>query len=86
MAVYLTTVDNPFNPETQFREWYSYDIAHGYDCSGRLARETATSYALSPGLNREEIERAIDEIVSLNENGLYRKFVTNSDEETENAA
>lgn len=26
----LTTVDNPWNPFTHFREWYVYDIMHGY--------------------------------------------------------
>ena len=27
---FLTTNDNPFNPFTQFKDWYSYDRALGY--------------------------------------------------------
>ena len=27
---FITTNDNPFNPFTQFKDWYSYDRALGY--------------------------------------------------------
>ena len=31
MASLLTTVDNPFNPHTNFDEWYAFDLRMGYD-------------------------------------------------------
>ena len=35
---YITTTDNPFNPQTQFDEWYEYDQMLGYNTSQRLAK------------------------------------------------
>lgn len=34
----LTTLDNPHNPYTNYREWYSYDMMLGYNTPQRLAR------------------------------------------------
>lgn len=28
----LTTIDNPYNPFTQFDDWFMFDIEHNYDC------------------------------------------------------
>lgn len=39
----LTTEDNPFNPFTQWIEWYSEDIRLGYDTCGLVARLSSTS-------------------------------------------
>ena len=35
---YITTTDNPFNPQTQFDEWYTYDTTLGYNTLQRLAK------------------------------------------------
>ena len=35
--VAITTLDNPFNPFTDFKQWYSYDIQMGYNTCERLA-------------------------------------------------
>lgn len=35
---YITTTDNPFNPQTQFDEWYTYDTTLGYKTLQRLAK------------------------------------------------
>lgn len=35
---YITTLDNPFNPQTQYDEWYEYDLMLGYNTTQRLAR------------------------------------------------
>ncbi len=75
MTAMLTTIDNPFDPFDQFDQWYDYDIRNGYNTCSYLARISATSTDLSDSLNSEEIERAIDEIVELNINGVYRKVV-----------
>lgn len=70
----LTTYDNPYNPITQFSEWYRFDQDKGYNCCGYLARIAHTSDSLSDDENDREIERAIDEIMKYNFLGLYRKF------------
>lgn len=69
----LTTIDNPYNPFTQFDDWLAYDTQKGYNTCGYLDRIAHSSHELSDEDNNLEIARAIDEIVSLNINGLYTK-------------
>lgn len=73
-VVYLTTVDNPYDPYSQWREWYYYDMVAGYSSCCYLDRVCHTSDQLSEEENLEEIERAIDEIVAFNPL-VYRKLV-----------
>lgn len=69
----LTTVDNPYDPFDQFDQWTAWDTSHGYDTSSFLARMIHQSYDLSEADQRLAIELAIDEIVSENISGMYRK-------------
>jgi len=70
----LTTVDNPYNPFTQFDEWQQFDERSGYFSSQYLARLTLSSGDLSDVDQSNAIEQAIDEIVQENVNGMYRKI------------
>lgn len=76
--VMLTTVDNPYDPFTQFDDWYNFDESKGYCSCGYLARIAKTSDELSDADQELAIEQAIDEIVELNVIGLYKK-VSKSD-------
>jgi len=69
----LTTIDNPFNPFTDFQEWRSFDETAGYHTLSFLARIVRTSDGLSEADQSLAIEEAIDEIVKENVNGMYRK-------------
>lgn len=69
----LTTVDNPFDPVTQWDDWLAYDESRGYFTNSFLARVARTSPDLSDADLESAIEYAIDEIVQENVNGLYRK-------------
>ena len=69
----LTTVDNPFDPFTQWDEWYAYDARHGYHTPSFLARIAFTSDDLSDADQALAIQSAIDEIVDENVLGIYRK-------------
>lgn len=71
----LTTIDNPFDPFTQFDKWFAYDEAHGYGCCSYLAKIMRTSDSFSIEDQMREKERAIDEIIKLNINGMYKKVV-----------
>lgn len=76
----LTTIDNPYNPETQWDDWYQFDSSHGYDTPGLLARMTITSDELSEldqDLAREE---AIDEIIRENVLGVLKKVKVSSED------
>lgn len=74
MVHMLTTVDNPYNPFTQFDEWLQFDERSGYFSSQYLARLTLSSGDLSDVDQSNAIEQAIDEIVQENINGMYRKI------------
>ncbi len=74
----LTTIDNPFNPFTQYDEWRSYDEDEGYFTNEYLARIATISSQLTDEMYDAEFERAIDEIVKLNLLGIYKK-VTKED-------
>lgn len=69
----LTTADNPWNPFTQFDEWFAWDTAHGYNTCAYLARIAVESPDLSNAQNNRAIEDAIDEIVKFNLTGNYVK-------------
>jgi hypothetical protein len=69
----LTTVDNPYDPFTQFDEWRAYDERQGYNTLSFLARVIITSNELSEADESLAIEEAIEEIVQENVLGLYRK-------------
>ena len=71
----LTTIDNPYDPFTQFDDWYNYDETKGYHSCAYLARIANTSPDLSDLDNQLEIEAAIDRIVKLNPLGIYIKAV-----------
>lgn len=69
----LTTTDNPYDPFTQFADWYRFDVDKGYDSCGLLSRCCATSSDLSETENKVAIESAIDEICFFNLSGMHTK-------------
>lgn len=71
----LTTTDNPFDPFTQWDDWYLYDFTCGYRTCEYLDRIACTSSDFSDEKNDKELERAMDEIVALNPLGIYVKKV-----------
>lgn len=74
----LTTFDNPYDPFTQFDEWYSWDVAAGYHTSAFLARIAVVSHEMSEADQELAIQLAIDEIVKENVSGMHRKVSENS--------
>jgi len=74
----LTTVDNPFDPFTRFDEWLEYDMRMGYHTSAFLARVAKVSNDLSEPDQALAIQQAIDEIVSENVSGMWRKVSRDS--------
>lgn len=74
----LTTLDNPFNPFEDFKSWFFFDVEKGYYTCAYLGRIVNLSDDMTQKEENEEIERAIDEIISLNPLGIYVK-VRNGD-------
>jgi hypothetical protein len=73
----LTTVDNPYDPFTQFDEWFAWDQTAGYHTPGLLARVANFSDELSPADQYLVIQDAIDEIVQENVTGMFKKVLRN---------
>ncbi len=71
----LTTTDNPYNPFTQFDDWYAFDVQKGYNSLSYLDRIARTSPELSPKEYLEAIDKAIDEIIRFNLTGNYVKVI-----------
>jgi hypothetical protein len=69
----LTTVDNPFDPFNQFKQWLVFDMDKGYNSCSYLDRIAHTSDQMSDEENDFEIERAIDEIVKYDFRNVYQK-------------
>lgn len=74
----LTTIDNPFNPFTQYDGWYAWDYRAGYHTPGALARQVITSDAMSDSDQMLSINQAIEEICSENVSGMYKKVSRDS--------
>lgn len=68
----LSTVDNPYNPHTQWSEWWAWDFPR-YDTLGLLGRVTVTSDELPPNLQEQAVDDAMDEIVEYNVSGKHIK-------------
>jgi hypothetical protein len=75
----LTTVDNPYDPVTQFDDWYAFDTAAGYGTLALLARVVKSSDELSDADQVLAIEQGIDEIVQENVSGLHTKVLISND-------
>lgn len=72
---FLTTSDNPYNPKTQFADWYRFDTLKGYNTCELLAALAHTSPGLSDIDNAIEEERVIDAVLKLNPTGTYQKIM-----------
>jgi hypothetical protein len=75
----LTTVDNPFDPFTQFEEWMTWDERAGYYTLSYLDRITKSSNDTSDADQELAIQNAIDSIVKENVSGMWRKVTENGE-------
>lgn len=73
--VMLTTFDNPYDPFTNFDEWFHYDLEKGYNSCSYLARVSRTSEEFTEQENNLQIEKAIDEIIQFDPFNIYKKVV-----------
>lgn len=73
--VTVTTVDNPFNPFDDFSSWFMFDTEKGYYTSSKLARLTHLEDDMTQKEENEEVERAVDELISIDPLDMYIKIV-----------
>lgn len=70
--VMLTTIDNPFNPHTDYDEWLAYDIEMGYNTNGLIDRIANVSDELSDEDYDSIVYEAMKEICMYNVLGIYK--------------
>ena len=68
----LTTIDNPYNPHTDYDEWLAYDLQMGYNTNALLDRVAGVSDELSDEDYDEIVLEAMKEIVKYNVSGVHR--------------
>ena len=61
----LTTVDNPYDPFTEFDAWLGFDVSKGYNTCAYLARVAVSSDELSEEEESEAVGRRTDTCNSL---------------------
>lgn len=83
-AVFVTTLDNPYDYFTQFDEWYAFDTEKGYNTCAYLARIAKTSKEMSDADYEQAVNDAVDEIVRLNVTGNYKKVQQKDQNEEKN--
>ena len=78
----LSTSDNPFNPFDEFDKWYKFDVTHGYDTCGYLARVCEHTEGLEDREERLSINDAIEDAIRFNLTGnriiVTRDAMTNA--------
>lgn len=74
----LTTTDNPFNPFTQFDQWYAYDtIVTRHNCCSLIAAQVGTSIDLSDEEEEKAIDNAIDQIILNDPLNIFTVAISN---------
>lgn len=74
--VWVTTVDNPFDPFTQWDQWYRFDENCGYQTCEHLALLSRVSTKLADAEIEDSIDFAINALCSFYEpNEVYRIVV-----------
>lgn len=61
----LTTVDNPYDPFTEWDSWLAYDEQQKYNTNGLLARLTSSINTLFDEENDKAIAHAVNVILEL---------------------
>jgi hypothetical protein len=68
----LSTSDNPYNPHTEWDDWYMWDLPR-YSSLALLGRVIVTSDELPVALQHEAYEEAVNIIVTENVSGVHIK-------------
>lgn len=71
--IMLTTFDNPYDPFDDFISWWMFDIEMGYNTCGLLGRIARYSEDFSVTEEKEDMERAIDQIIDNDFLNIYKK-------------
>lgn len=78
MADYMvTTIDNPWNPFTNYHNWLDFDMQHGYNTDQWIYILTRGSNDLPKEENEELIDAGVARLLELDPFGLHVKVYEN---------
>lgn len=77
--VYITTIDNPFDPFEDYVSWFLFDIEKGYYTSSKVGRLVRSTDNMTEKEEFEEIERVIDRLIEIDPLNIYIKVVRETD-------
>lgn len=66
-AVWPTTVDNPFDPFTQWERWWTFDHKMGYQTCEKIAILARDAHELSDAESNDSLVNAINSLIELYE-------------------
>lgn len=75
--VRITTIDNPYDPFTDWFKWYMYDMEKGYNTCSKLARLSTFREDMTDKELIDEEHRAIDRLIELDPFDIYIKKIKN---------
>lgn len=70
----ITTIDNPWNPYTDFLKWWEHDHEFGYNTLEMVAYFAKTSTELEEEDYIDEVSYAIDKVLEINPFGRHIKI------------
>lgn len=74
--MWITTVDNPFDPFTQWERWFNFDEQHNYKTCERVARLAhCDPTTLTEKENDEFVNQALISLVDMYGDNVYRIVV-----------
>ena len=76
--VMVTTIDNQYNPFTQYEEWFALDATLGYHTPALLARYVFSSDELSDEDQSTAILDGIEQLIRDNPLGVHKKVTPES--------
>lgn len=69
--LFLTTLDNPYNPATEHEQWLRYDMDYNHNTNNYLCRYLRTSEELSEIEQIEANNNAVNDAVNNDFTGLF---------------
>ena len=69
----LTTIDNPFDPFEDFKEWWQFDTEQGYGTCQYLARVANVTNEMSDIEKKRATNAAIDQIIENDPINIFKR-------------
>lgn len=75
--VRITTIDNPYDPFTEFDKWFDFDVEKGYYTCSKLARLSNITEDMTDKELIEEEQRVINRLIEIDPLDIYIKVEKN---------